>query len=215
MKRNYLLRVSLKPLIPFLMIFGLYVQFHGDFGPGGGFQAGVIFAGAIILYTLIFGLEKAFSIFTARRLEILVASGVLLYGSVGLASMALGGNFLDYDLLIASPSEEHESSEHADTAHDSDHGGSDSHGVKEHDSEDHAATDHDSKGGHSEKSAEGSHDDGGHHAPPGQHLGILLVELGVGFTVTAVMIGLFFLFSARVALAGSGPEGDAAEETPA
>lgn len=188
MKKNYLLRVSLKPLIPFLMIFGLYVQFHGDFGPGGGFQAGVIFAGAIILYTLIFGLEKASSIFTARRLEILVASGVLLYGSVGLASMALGGNFLDYDLLIASPSE------HGESGH------GDLHDVKDHNSENHAAADHDS-----EEQRNGSHDDGGHHAPPGQHLGILLVELGVGFTVTAVIIGLFFLFSARVAIGQSRP----------
>lgn len=136
MRRHYILRVSLKPLIPIIMVFGLYVQFHGDFGPGGGFQAGVIFAAGIILYALIFGLRRATALFTQRGLEILVAVGVLLYGMVGVASMALGGNFLDYDVL---------------------------------------AKDH--------------HD--------GQHYGILLVELGVGFTVTAVMAGLFFLFAAR------------------
>ena len=68
MKKNYILRVSLKPLIPFIMIFGLYVQFHGDFGPGGGFQAGVIFAAAIILYTLVFGLRAATEVVSARTL---------------------------------------------------------------------------------------------------------------------------------------------------
>ena len=214
MKKNYLLRVSLKPLIPFLMIFGLYVQFHGDFGPGGGFQAGVIFAGAIILYTLIFGLEKAISIFTARRLEILVASGVLLYGSVGLASMLLGGNFLDYDLLIANPSEEHGEAGHGTGHHGAEQQDAEPHGTTQ-DAEDHGSEEDDASGQHAEEGHGGSHDDGGHHAPPGQHLGILLVELGVGFTVTAVMIGLFFLFSARVALSPESEEDAVAEEATA
>ena len=49
------LRVVAKLLMPFILIYGLYVQFHGDFGPGGGFQAGVIFAAGFILYALIFG----------------------------------------------------------------------------------------------------------------------------------------------------------------
>jgi multicomponent Na+:H+ antiporter subunit B len=48
-----------KLVIPFILIFALYVQFHGDFGPGGGFQAGVIFGAGVILYALIFGLEGA------------------------------------------------------------------------------------------------------------------------------------------------------------
>ena len=46
-------------LAPFIVLFALYVQFHGDFGPGGGFQAGVIFASAFILFALIYGIEHA------------------------------------------------------------------------------------------------------------------------------------------------------------
>ncbi len=103
MRTNYILRVALKPLIPFIMMFGLYVQFHGDYGPGGGFQAGVIFAAAIILFALIWGPRDAHEIFTRRHLEILMAGGVLLYGSVGVASMVRGGNFLDYDVLAHDP----------------------------------------------------------------------------------------------------------------
>ncbi len=182
MKKNYLLRVSLKPLIPFIMIFGLYVQFHGDFGPGGGFQAGVIFAASIILYTLIYGLRDATRVFTARRLEILVASGVLLYGSVGLASMAMGGNFLDYDVLLSA-----DETPSADEAHET--AGDARHAAPIHGVGQDIAADHSAVGDPGET--------GGHHAPPGQHLGILLVELGVGFTVTAVFVGLFFLFAGR------------------
>ncbi len=40
MRRHLVLRVTTKLLMPFILLFALYVQFHGDFGPGGGFQAG-------------------------------------------------------------------------------------------------------------------------------------------------------------------------------
>ena len=52
MENNLLLRIISKLLIPFIALFAFYVQFHGDFGPGGGFQAGVILAAAIILYCI-------------------------------------------------------------------------------------------------------------------------------------------------------------------
>ncbi len=136
MIRHVVLRALSKLLIPLIMLFALYVQFHGDYGPGGGFQAGVIFGAGIILYVLMFGLEEARRVFPPRALEILVAFGLLLYGSVGFAAILKGGNFLDYDVLAHDP----------------------------------------------------------HH---GQHLGILLVELGVGITVAAVMATIFFLFAGR------------------
>jgi multicomponent Na+:H+ antiporter subunit B len=136
MRLDVLLRVASKLFLPFILMFALYVQFHGDYGPGGGFQAGVIFGAAIILYALMFGLETAQRVFPPRVLEILVAIGLLLYGSVGIDAIFLGGNFLDYGAL--------------------------------------------------------SHD--AHH---GQHLGILLVELGVGITVASVMATIFYQFAGR------------------
>ena len=57
MSHIVVLRVVAKLLIPVILLFALYVQFHGDFGPGGGFQAGVIFGSGFILYALIFGTE--------------------------------------------------------------------------------------------------------------------------------------------------------------
>jgi len=129
-------RVLSKILIPLIMLFALYVQFHGDYGPGGGFQAGVIFGSGMILYTLLFGLDQAKQVFPPRILEILMAAGVLLYGGVGVAAIFAGGNFLAYSALAHDP----------------------------------------------------------HH---GQHLGILLVELGVGTTVASVMATIFFQFAGR------------------
>ena len=131
------LRVVAKLLIPFILLFALYVQFHGDFGPGGGFQAGVIFAAAFILYALIYGLEAANQILTRGLLRFSMALGVLLYAGVGVYNMLLGGKYLEYNVM----------------ARDSVHG---------------------------------------------QHAGIFLVELGVGITVAAVMVNVFFTFAGHI-----------------
>jgi multicomponent Na+:H+ antiporter subunit B len=81
------------------------VQFHGDFGPGGGFQAGVISAAAVIFYALIFGLPAAQRLVPNALVEGMVAGGVLLYMAVGFTGLALGGNFLDYFVLHRDPVE--------------------------------------------------------------------------------------------------------------
>ncbi len=135
--QQLVLRVIAKLLIPFIMLFGLYVQFHGKYSPGGGFQAGVIIAAGVILYALVFGLDPARRGVPMSALRPLVALGVLLYGGVGVATLLLGGAFLDYNVLAPS-------------------------------------------------------------APTtGQYYGILLVEIGVGITVTAAMIMLFYCFAGR------------------
>lgn len=99
MKGHLILRVVSKILIPFLLLFALYVQFHGDFGPGGGFQAGVIVAAAFVLYALIFGLSATQKIISPALLEVAVPLGVLIYAGVGVVTWLLGGNFLDYNML--------------------------------------------------------------------------------------------------------------------
>lgn len=103
MRADRVLRVIAKLMIPFVLVFALYVQFHGDFGPGGGFQAGVILAAGLIFYGLIFGLPTTQRIVTPAVVELMVASGVLLYAGVGIATMLLGGNFLDYSTLSHDP----------------------------------------------------------------------------------------------------------------
>ncbi len=99
MRLDIILRVAAKFILAPLLLFALYVQFHGDYGPGGGFQAGVIAAAAVILYALINGQAAAERIVPAVLVERLVPGGVLIYAAVGVASMLLGDNFLDYDHL--------------------------------------------------------------------------------------------------------------------
>lgn len=137
-----IIRVITKLLIPYILLFAFYVQFHGDYGPGGGFQAGVIFASGLILYGLVFGLAALKRVASPVVIEIAMAVGVLIYGGTGVLTMMLGGKFLDYEAL-----------EH--------------HVLLE------------------------------WHVPSGQHLGLLMIELGVGITVAAVMTMIFYAFASR------------------
>jgi len=102
-QRHRVLQVVTKLIIPAVLLFGLYVQFHGDYGPGGGFQAGVIFASAFILYGLIFGLQRTRRVLPPRIVHIIMSLGVLIYAGTGAVTMLLGGNLLDYDVLAQNP----------------------------------------------------------------------------------------------------------------
>jgi len=90
-------------LIPFIVLFGLYVQFHGEYSPGGGFQAGAIISAGIILYALLEGESAALRVLPPRLLVGLAVGGALLYLGVGILCMLLGGAFLDYSVLASNP----------------------------------------------------------------------------------------------------------------
>lgn len=137
MPDNLILRVVVKWLVPVILLFALYVQFHGDYSPGGGFQAGVIFASAFLLYALVYGLDAMTKVVPARVLRVTACLGVLVYAGIGVISLVKGGEFLNYSVLASDP-------------------------------------------------------------VTGQHIGIIVIELGVGITVASVMLLLFITFASRV-----------------
>jgi multicomponent Na+:H+ antiporter subunit B len=138
---HVILRVIAKCFIPLILIYGFYVQFHGEVGPGGAFQAGVIFAVALILHALIFGLASTMTAVPPVFARSLAAIGVLLYAGVGVWALINGGLFLEYQALFGEPP--------------------------------------------------GGHD--------GQHVGIILIELGVLFGVSGSMVTIFYALAGRVA----------------
>jgi multicomponent Na+:H+ antiporter subunit B len=97
MKFDLILRVGTKLMLPFILIFAPYVHFHGDYGPGGGFQAGVIIAAAFILYAMVFGLDAAKRIAPQSVIDRLLPVGVLIFAAAGLPAIVSGqGRFLDF-----------------------------------------------------------------------------------------------------------------------
>lgn len=108
MSLDLVLRVGTKLILPFILLFALYVQFHGDYGPGGGFQAGVITAGMVILLAITFGLDAAQRIAPQSLVQRMVPLGVLIYAGTGAAGMLMGQNFLDYSVFSTNPAHGHE-----------------------------------------------------------------------------------------------------------
>jgi len=136
LREHVIPRVVGRLLVPFILLFGLYVQFHGEYGPGGGFQAGALIAAGFILHALVEGEERTLAALPQSWLLGLMVGGALLYGAVGLAGIVLGSNFLDYSVLGANP-------------------------------------------------------------VSGQQIGIILIEAGVGMTVTGVLLSIFHDFASR------------------
>lgn len=99
MKENLILRVGTKYMVPFMLVFGLYIIFHGDLSPGGGFQGGVVIASAFIFYGMVFGKAEMHKILPRGVSDTLIAVGVLMYAGTGAYCLLAGYRFLDYTPL--------------------------------------------------------------------------------------------------------------------
>jgi len=150
MRDQSILRVAAKSMTPFILVFGLYVIFHGDISPGGGFQGGVIVASAFILYGLVYGGAEMRRVIPRWLSDTLLAFGVLLYAGTGTFTLLAGYRFLDYTALLPG------------------------------------------------------------NPGTGEVIGMTLVEYGVGFTVSMVMITIYNEISeGTVPDTGSQPPGEA------
>ena len=132
MKEHIVIRTVARALIPFIQLFGLYVIAHGELGPGGGFQGGVILSSSIILYVIAFGMHEGRRRISEKIGDLLNSTGVLIYAGIGLLCLLAGGAYLEYAVLPLGT------------------------------------------------------------AKLASHLGIYGIEIGVGITVAAVMITIFF-----------------------
>jgi len=133
MLKNYnLLKTIISFLIPYVILYAIYIQLNGEVSPGGGFQAGVIFATGLIAYDLIFGKKELQKYFSTKSLVICANLGVVLYASTGAIPLIFNENFLNYSAMAQNPI-------------------------------------------------------------TGQHIGIFLIEIGVGITVSSVMILIYSL----------------------
>lgn len=101
--RDVVLRAVALIFVPLTLLLAPYVQFHGAFSPGGGFQAGAILGGGLILYALIFGIDRLDRLVPERVLWPLAAAGVLLYGGTGGVALLGGLAFLDHDVFGPRP----------------------------------------------------------------------------------------------------------------
>jgi multicomponent Na+:H+ antiporter subunit B len=79
---------------PFILLLSLYIQINGEVSPGGGFQAGALFASLIIALDL----ARNFN-FHIPSLLTISAIGILIYIAPGIMSLMMKKNFLNYYVL--------------------------------------------------------------------------------------------------------------------
>lgn len=96
---DLVIQVTSRILVPFIQLFALYVIAHGHYSPGGGFQGGVIYGAAVILFAVSNTLRKAIQRVSEKQSAVLCALGVLIYAGTGMYCLLAGWNFLDYSAL--------------------------------------------------------------------------------------------------------------------
>ena len=101
-ERDVILETVVRVMIPFIQLFALYVIIHGAGGPGGGFQGGVVFASAFILYVIAFNLAGGRERFPESANTILSSLGLYIYAGIGLLAIifSLGAaQYLNYGFI--------------------------------------------------------------------------------------------------------------------
>ena len=91
---DIIVKTITKIIIPFVQVYGIFIILHGHISPGGGFSGGTLIGTSLILYTLVFGIEKAEKKFSNRVSEIAESGGILLYMMIGLVGILFAGSFL-------------------------------------------------------------------------------------------------------------------------
>lgn len=132
LKDFIILKTIISFIIPYVLLYSFYIQINGEVSPGGGFQAGVIFASGFIAFDLIFGIKQMQQLLTVEALTVGGVIGVMIYAGTGIIPLIFNDNYLNYSLIS---------------------------------------------------------DD----SITGQHLGIFMIELGVGLTVASVMTLIYSL----------------------
>ncbi len=101
-ERDVIIETVARIMIPFIQLFALYVIIHGAGGPGGGFQGGVVFASAFILYVIAFNLAGGRARFPESGNTIFSSLGLYIYAGIGLLAIifSLGtAQYLNYGFI--------------------------------------------------------------------------------------------------------------------
>ena len=97
--QDVIVKTLARLLVPFIVIYALYVVMHGHHSPGGGFQGGVILAASFVLLAISHGLEQTKKRMSEKLAGVISSIGVFIYAGIGALCLILGGNYLDYGKL--------------------------------------------------------------------------------------------------------------------
>lgn len=94
-----IIRYSCRLVARIIQVFGVYVILHGHYSPGGGFQGGALLAVAVVLLRIAEGRDSTKREMPSESVILIGSIGVLIYASIGLSTILVGGKFLEYGSL--------------------------------------------------------------------------------------------------------------------
>lgn len=95
---SFIIRTAVIFLMPFIILFSIFMILYGTTLPGGGFQGGAIIGAGTIIFTIVFGFREATNRINARFITILKSTAIVAFFLVGSVGVIQGTNFLTYML---------------------------------------------------------------------------------------------------------------------
>ena len=86
-------RCGCDAILPFALIYVLYILLHGHLSPGGGFQGGVLMAGVVILLYLGHGFEATVDALSYHTLHKGEGVASVVYVALAMMGVAAGAQF--------------------------------------------------------------------------------------------------------------------------
>ena len=90
-------------LVPFVMIFGIYVVLNGHLSPGGGFSGGSVIGSGIVIYSCAFGAKKTASFLNYTTYKWITLCALTFYMLAKGYSFFMGANHLDSNIPLGTP----------------------------------------------------------------------------------------------------------------
>lgn len=102
-KKDAILQMAARILVPVIMIFGIYIILNGHLSPGGGFSGGAIIGAGLILYLNAFGFEKTERFFTEKTYKAVSFGALLFYCLAKSYSFYTGAHHLESGISLGTP----------------------------------------------------------------------------------------------------------------
>ncbi len=102
-KNDVILQTAARLLVPFIIIFGIYIILCGHLGPGGGFSGGAVIGAGLILYVSAFGFAKTERFFTAKTYKWMSFGALACYSLSKTYSFYTGANHIESVIPLGTP----------------------------------------------------------------------------------------------------------------
>ena len=102
-KRDPIVKIVAKFIIPVLLVFGIYIVLNGHLSPGGGFSGGAIMGAALILYSSAFGYKNIKKVVTEKFVRNVTFFSLIFYACAKSYSFYCGSHHLETGIPLGTP----------------------------------------------------------------------------------------------------------------